>query len=91
MNVYSGFYSFLQEIFGNDVAQHKPHGLLSVEFSGGQGGDGLCLTLLVSFKLPLEDVPIIGKYIWHELSENVAETLAARLPRNMTVPLKVVR
>ncbi|XP_077259161.1 8-oxo-dGDP phosphatase NUDT18 [Temnothorax americanus] len=87
----STLHSFMTEIFGNDVAQHKPHGLLSVEFSGGQGGDGLCLTLLVSFKLPLEDVPIIGKYIWHELSENVAETLAARLPRNMTVPLKVVR
>ncbi|XP_011879268.1 PREDICTED: 8-oxo-dGDP phosphatase NUDT18 [Vollenhovia emeryi] len=87
----STLHSFMMEIFGNDVAQHKPHGLLSVEFSGGQGGDGLCLTLLVSFKLPLEDVPVIGKYIWHELSENVAETLAARLPRNMTVPLKVVR
>ncbi|KAL0110036.1 hypothetical protein PUN28_013576 [Cardiocondyla obscurior] len=87
----STLHNFMTEIFGNDVAQHKPHGLLSVEFSGGQEGDGLCLTLLVSFKLPLEDVPIIGKYIWHELSENVAESLAARLPRNMTVPLKVVR
>ncbi|XP_014481362.1 PREDICTED: 8-oxo-dGDP phosphatase NUDT18 isoform X2 [Dinoponera quadriceps] len=87
----STLHSFMTEIFGNDVAQHKPHGLLSVEFSSGQGGDGLCLTLLVSFKLPLEDVPIIGKYIWHELSENVAGTLEARLPRNMTVPLKVVR
>jgi 8-oxo-dGDP phosphatase len=73
------------------VAQHKPHGLLSVEFSGGEGGDGLCLTLLVSFKLPLEDLSIVGKYIWHELSENIAETLTSRLPRNMTVPLKVVR
>lgn len=85
------FITLFQEIFGNDVAQHKPHGLLSIEFSGGQGGDGLCFTLLVSFKLPLEDVPIIGKYIWHELSENVAGALEARLPRNMTVPLKVVR
>lgn len=87
----STLHSFMTEIFGNDVAQHKPHGLLSVEFSGGQEGDGLCLTLLISFKLPLEDVPIFGKYIWHELSENVAEALTARLPRNMTVPLKVVR
>ncbi|KAG5314868.1 NUD18 phosphatase, partial [Pseudoatta argentina] len=75
----------------HDVPQHKPHGLLSVEFSGGQEGDGLYLILLVSFKLPLEDVPVIEKYIWYELSENVAESLAARLPRNMTVPLKVVR
>ncbi|KYN01211.1 Nucleoside diphosphate-linked moiety X motif 18 [Cyphomyrmex costatus] len=87
----STLHSFMTEIFGNDVPQHKPHGLLSIEFSGGQEGDGLCLTLLVSFKLPLEDVPIIGKYIWHELSENVADSLAIRLPRNMTVPLKVVR
>ncbi|KAG5330871.1 NUD18 phosphatase, partial [Acromyrmex heyeri] len=65
--------------------------LLDREFSGEQEGDGLCLILLVSFKLPLEDVPVIEKYIWYELSENVAESLAARLPRNMTVPLKVVR
>lgn len=81
----------MKELFGNGVAQHKPHGILSIEFSGGQGGDGLCLTLLVSFKLPVEDVPAIGKFIWHELPENLAASITHRLPRNMTVPLNVVR
>lgn len=87
----STLHNFMVDIFGSGVAQHKPHGLFSVEFSGGEGGDGLCLTLLVSFKLPLEDVPVIGKYIWHELSENVATALTCRLPRNMTVPMNVIR
>ncbi|KAG7209466.1 hypothetical protein KM043_015555 [Ampulex compressa] len=90
-SVLSTLHNFMMEIFGSGVPQHKPHGILSVEFSGGQGGDGLCLTLLVSFKLPLEDVTIVGRYVWHELSENLAEALVSRLPRNMTVPLNVVR
>lgn len=73
------------------MAQHRPHGLLSVEFSGGHGGDGLCFTLLVSFRPPLEEVTIAGKYIWHELTTSLADMLASRLPRNMTIPLNVVR
>ncbi|XP_029055905.1 8-oxo-dGDP phosphatase NUDT18 [Osmia bicornis bicornis] len=87
----STLHSFMEELFGNEVAQHKPHGILSVEFSGGQGGDGLCLTILVSFKLPVEDVLAIGKYVWYELPENLATSITYRLPRNMTVPLNVIR
>lgn len=90
-NLLSTLHNFMKELFGNGVAQHKPHGILSIEFSGGQGGDGLCLTLLVSFKLPVEDVPATGKFIWHELPENLATSIAYRLPRNMTVPLNVIR
>lgn len=73
------------------MAPHKPHGLLLVEFSGNHDGDGLCLSLLVSFKLPVEEVPIIGKYSWYQASEDTAEVITTRLPRNMTVPLNVVR
>ncbi|XP_060818032.1 8-oxo-dGDP phosphatase NUDT18 [Bombus pascuorum] len=90
-NLLSTLHNFMKELFGNGVAQHKPHGILSLEFSGGQGGDGLCLTLLVSFKLPVEDVPATGKFIWHELPENLATSVTYRLPRNMTVPLNVIR
>ncbi|XP_015175507.1 PREDICTED: 8-oxo-dGDP phosphatase NUDT18 isoform X2 [Polistes dominula] len=85
----STLHNFMTEIFGTDVAPHKPHGLLMVEFSGNHDGDGLCLTLLVSFKLPVEEVPIIGKYSWYQASEDIAEAITTRLPRNMTVPLNV--
>lgn len=87
----STLHNFMTEIFGTDVAPHKPHGLLAVEFSGNCDGDGLCLSLLVSFKLPVEEVPIIGKYSWYQVPENIAEGITVRLPRNMTVPLNVVR
>lgn len=87
----STLHNFMTEIFGTDVAPHKPHGLLAVEFSGDCDGDGLCLSLLVSFKLPVEEVPIIGKYSWYQVPENIAEGITVRLPRNMTVPLNVVR
>ncbi|XP_076619310.1 8-oxo-dGDP phosphatase NUDT18 [Colletes latitarsis] len=87
----STLHNFMEELFGSGVPQHRPHGILSIEFSGGEGGDGLCVTLLISFKLPVEDVPTIGKYIWYELPENIAESITYRLPRNMTVPLSVIR
>ncbi|CAK9804034.1 8-oxo-dGDP phosphatase NUDT18 [Anthophora quadrimaculata] len=90
-NFLSTLHNFMKELFGCEVAQHKPHGILSIEFSGEQEGDGLCLTLLVSFKLPLEDVSAVGKFIWYELPENIAASITHRLPRNMTVPLYVVR
>nr|KAF7438721.1 hypothetical protein H0235_001112 [Vespula pensylvanica] len=85
----STLHNFMTEIFGADVAPHKPHGVLLVEFSGSHDGDGLCLSLLVSFKLPVEEVPIIGKYFWYQASENTAQAITTRLPRNMTVPLNV--
>ncbi|CAL7936380.1 unnamed protein product [Xylocopa violacea] len=90
-NLLSTLHNFMKELFGNGVAQHKPHGILSIEFSGGQEGDGLCLTLLVSFKLPVEDVPATGKFIWYDLPDNLATSITHRLPRNMTVPLSVIR
>ncbi|XP_034940124.1 8-oxo-dGDP phosphatase NUDT18 [Chelonus insularis] len=90
-NVHSTLHRFMVEIFGEQVASHRPHGLLSVEFSGETQGDGLCLTLLVSFRPALEEVKINGKYVWHEISKNIADLIADRLPRNMTIPLNVIR
>ncbi|KAK0088201.1 hypothetical protein PV325_012868 [Microctonus aethiopoides] len=90
-NLHSTLHKFMVEIFGDGVAQHRPHGLLSIEFSGKQAGDGLCFTTLISFRPPLEEVPIIGKYVWHELNQNAADLITTRLPRNMTIQLNVVR
>ena len=54
-------------------------------------GDGLCLTLLVSIRCPLENAPLIDKYSWMELSEQTGLLLLGRLDKNMSVPLNVVR
>jgi len=53
--------------------------------------DGLCLTILVSFRIPLEEVGIIDKYTWLEVSKQLGDDLLGRLPKNMTVPLHVIR
>ncbi|XP_046742975.1 8-oxo-dGDP phosphatase NUDT18 [Diprion similis] len=90
-NLHSTLHKFMVEIFGADVPQHRPHGLLSVEYAGGHGEDGLSLTMLVAFRPPLEEVPIIGKFVWHELSQSLGDTLVTVMPRNKTIPLSVVR
>lgn len=50
------------------------------------------MTLLVAFKPPLEEVPIIGKCVWHETTKEIGEKLMIRVAaRNSTVPLTVIR
>lgn len=82
-----------QEIFGADVPAHKPHGLLSVEHCGKPEAmhDGLCLTMLVSFRVPLEDAFPIDKYSWVQVSRELGEKLLCCLPKDMTLPLNVIR
>ena len=48
----------MTEIFGADLPQHRPHGMLSVEHSGkpAHSNDGSCFTLLVSIRVALEEV-----------------------------------
>nr|CAD7259559.1 unnamed protein product [Timema shepardi] len=83
----------LPNIFGADVPAHKPHGILNVEHSGKPEciHDGLCFTILVSFRKPLEEVGIIDKYTWLEISKELGDDLLSRLPKNMVVPLHVIR
>ncbi|KAE8749873.1 hypothetical protein FOCC_FOCC003342 [Frankliniella occidentalis] len=92
-NLHSLLHKFMIEIFGADVPAHKPHGLMSVEHCGRPEAmhDGLCLTVLVSFRVPLEEVFPIDKYNWFQISKDLAEKLLACLPRNMTLPLNVIR
>ncbi|KAF2885253.1 hypothetical protein ILUMI_20919 [Ignelater luminosus] len=80
------------EIFGAEVAPHRPHGLLSVEHDPKNDEDGACLTMLVAFRSPLEEVPIIGKCVWHETSKQLGEKLLIRVAgRNSTLPINVIR
>lgn len=89
-SVHSTLRRFMVEMFGADVGQHRPLGLLNVE--SDIAADGCCLTLLVAFRAPLEEVPLIGKCAWHELSRDVENKfLTIITTKNSTVELHVVR
>ena len=73
---------------------HRPQGVLGTEICTGLPGenkDGVCLTVFVPIKKALEDVPLIDKYSWFEVSKPVAEDLLSRMAKNMIVPLNVIR
>jgi len=78
---------------GAEIPAHKLHGMLSLEHSGrpANSNDGCCLTLLISVKVPLESVCLIDKYSWLETERTLGDQLIARLGKNMTVPLAVIR
>ncbi|RZC36415.1 hypothetical protein BDFB_014512 [Asbolus verrucosus] len=66
--------------------------LLQVEYDPENRQEGVCLTLLVAFRAPLEEVPIIGKCVWHETSKELGEKLLAKVSsRNLTIPIHVIR
>lgn len=89
-SVHSTLRRFMVEMFGADVGQHKPLGLLNVEYD--PTADGCCLSLLVAFRAPLEEVPLIGKCVWHELAIDVEnQLLPLLLAKNSTVELHVIR
>ncbi len=92
-SLHSTLKKYLVEIFGSDLPPHRPHGLLSVEHSGkpAHSNDGSCLTLLLSVRIPLEDVVLIDKYAWLELDRALGDQVLGRLGKNMTVPLAVIR
>lgn len=90
-SVHSTLHAFMVEIFGADVASHRPHGILAVEFDSKNSNGGFCMTLLVGFKVALEDVPIIGKYMWHETNQQLGDLLATRISmKNSTIVLNVI-
>ncbi|XP_026466918.1 8-oxo-dGDP phosphatase NUDT18-like [Ctenocephalides felis] len=92
-NVHSTLRRFMVEIFGAELPQHRPHGLISVEHNPFDSkNDGFCMTLLVTFRSPLEEVPIIGKCIWHEVSKELGDKLLKRVSsKNASVLLHVIR
>ena len=95
-SLHSTLRKFMVELFGAEVPQHRPVGLLSVEhnpsMTGNQICDGICLTLLVVFKPTLEEISFIGKCSWCELSKEASDRLSIIVvSKNSTFPLSVVR
>lgn len=95
-SIHSTLRKFMIELFGAELPQHRPHGVLSLEHSPNESGsnqtDGICLTMLVAFRPPLEDVGLIGKCVWHELSKELEEKLLNVISsKNATFPLHVLR
>lgn len=113
-SIHATLRKFMIELFGAELPQHRPHGILSIEHlakptttagttasvNGTQTngtaktiGDGICITLLVIFRPPLEEVSILkSKCIWHEVSKSIDERLCEILmSKNATLALHVVR
>ncbi|XP_037711289.1 8-oxo-dGDP phosphatase NUDT18 [Drosophila subpulchrella] len=93
-SLHSTLRKFMIEIFGAELPQHRPHGLLSVEHSPSEqeNKDGICLNLLVAFRPPLEEISLIGKCIWQELGAPLDEMLGRIVSsKNASIPLNVVR
>lgn len=89
-SVHSTLRRFMVEMFGADVGQHRPLGLLNVESDPTM--EGCCLTLLVVFRPPLEEVPLIGKCAWHEIPKEMENKILTIITtKNSTVELHVVR
>ncbi|KAL7730038.1 hypothetical protein ACLKA6_009326 [Drosophila palustris] len=94
-SLHSTLRKFMIEIFGAELPQHRPHGLLSMEHATSSTDDvtdGICLNLLVAFRPALEEISLIGKCIWQELSSPLDETLARILgSKHGSIPLNVIR
>lgn len=94
-SLHSTLRKFMIELFGSDLPQHRPHGILSVEHSPSappHTTDGICLNVLVVFRPPLEEVSLIGKCVWHELSKTLEDKLGQILSsKHSTIPLNVIR
>lgn len=96
-SVYSTLRNFMIELFGADLPQHRPHGILTLEHkpsSPPHTTDGICITLLVAFRPPVEECNIIGKALWYELprgsvgDSNLVNILSNK---NSILPLNVIR
>lgn len=95
-NIHSTLRKFMIELFGAELPAHRPHGILSIEHkasaSESSPTDGICITLLIVFKATLEEVSLIGKCAWYEISKELSDRLTLMVAsKNSTFPLHVVR
>lgn len=97
-SVHATLRKFMIELFGADLPQHRPHGVLSLEQSPSSTSnsistDGLCVTVLVIFRPALEEVSILkNKCVWHEVDQSIDKTICGMLTsKNSTIALHVVR
>lgn len=82
-------------MFGAALPSHRPHGLLAIGHhpspSTSKPTDGMALSLLVSIRLPIEEISLIDKYSWLSIREDVAANILSRMGKYRTVPLNVLR
>ncbi|XP_037080233.1 8-oxo-dGDP phosphatase NUDT18-like isoform X2 [Pollicipes pollicipes] len=91
-SIHSTLKKYMTEMFGADLPPHRPAGVLSVEYAHEPDQPaGLCLTLLVPVRKPLEEAHLIDKYQWCELSRDAGHALLERLGKNRLVTLNVIR
>lgn len=106
-SIHATLRKFMIELFGAELPQHRPSGVLTIEHlpnnvTNGVGaqsngsaskGDGICITLLVIFRPPLEEVSILkSKCIWHEVSKQLDDRICEILSsKNTSLALHVVR
>lgn len=97
-SIHATLRKFMIELFGAELPQHRPHGILSIEHlpnrsTSNATSDGLCMTILVIFRPPLEEVSILkSKCVWHEVSKNIDDRICEILmSKNSTIALHVVR
>lgn len=103
-SIHATLRKFMIELFGAELPQHRPHGILSIEHSPAKLNsnsttatatttDGICITVLVIFRPALEDVSILkSKCVWHEVSKTLEDRLCEVLSsKNSTLALHVVR
>lgn len=99
-SIHASLRKFMIELFGAELPQHRPQGILSIEHSphgshgvGGKATDGICITILVIFRPALEEVSLLkNKCVWHEVSKSLEERLCDVLSsKNSTLALHVVR
>lgn len=95
-NIHATLRKFMIEIFGADLPPHRPHGILSVEYSpvgsGSNATDGICLSVLVPIRSNLEDVGLIAKCTWQELSKDIGNRLIGTVvAKNGVIGFHVVR
>lgn len=93
-NIHSTLRKFMIELFGAELPAHRPHGVLSIEHKPNSVSitDGICITVLVVFKATLEEVSLIGKCTWHELSRELSDQMTFLVSsKNSSLPLHVVR
>lgn len=97
-NLYQTLRNFMIELFGADLPQHRPYGVLTLEHKASpppHTTDGICVTLLVAFRPPVEECNIIGKALWYELTKgsagetNLVNILSSN--KNSILPLNVIR
>ena len=83
----------MKHIFGAErIPDHKPFGVLTVEHNGipAEEHDGLCLSVLVACRVPLEEAVPIAGYTWLQIGPELEALLMSKLVKHKTIFLNVI-